>query len=66
MALIAWSGAIKGQAHRVIDMGANAVERLIVEVQSQPDAMGGRGWQRLDPIPRDIFEAMLLQSGVVK
>jgi BMFP domain-containing protein YqiC len=66
MANVIWQGTIQGTQHRVVDQGAGAAERLITEVQGAPDAMGGRGWNRLDPIPRAVFESMLVQSGVVK
>jgi hypothetical protein len=49
-----------------VDAGAGAPERLIIEVQAAPDAMGARGWSRQDLITRAQFEALLIGAGVVK
>lgn len=66
MAVVLWSGLIGTDTYRVVDLGAGTTPRLVVEVQAATDAMGGHGWNRFDPIPRDVFEALLIRSGVVK
>jgi hypothetical protein len=66
MAAVLWSGAIDTSTYRVVDLGAGQNPRLVVEVQSPPDAMGARGWSPFDPIPRPVFEQLLVKSGVVK
>jgi hypothetical protein len=66
MAAILWSGPIDTATYRVVDLGAGQVPRLLVEVQAPPDAMGGRGWTAFEPIPRAVFEQLLLKSGVVR
>lgn len=66
MAVVLWSGAIDAATYRVVDLGAGQTPRLVVEIQGQADAMGGRGWQAFDPIPRPVFEQLLIRSGVVK
>ena len=65
MPAVIWSGAVEGNTFRVIDLGVQIVPRLEVEIQQGPDAMGGRGWSRFDPIPTNVFSAMLIASGVV-
>lgn len=62
---VIWTGPVDGMAMRVVDLGPAAAERLIVEIEQPPDAMGSRGWARMDPIPRRVFERMLVQAGVV-
>jgi hypothetical protein len=64
-ARVAWQGQIAGATYRVIDLGAGLTPRVMVEIQAPADAMGGHGWQRFEPIPRDIFEAMLIAAGVI-
>lgn len=65
VATILFSGLVAGQAMRVVDRGAGAVPRLVVEQQQPADAMGTFGWSQVDPIPRQTFEALLVNSGVV-
>jgi hypothetical protein len=65
VAVVLWSGQIDASTYRVVDLGAGGNPRLIVEVQGPPDAMGGRGWAPFDPIPRPVFEQLLVKSGVV-
>jgi hypothetical protein len=65
MAAIIWTGAIQNQTLRVVDLGVGSAPRLIVEQRQPPDAMGGMGWVPMDPIPRSVFEGILLASGVV-
>lgn len=65
MATVIFSGNIIGQTTRVVDRGAGAAPRLIVEIRANADAMGGFGWVSMDPIPRDAFEALLIAAHVV-
>jgi hypothetical protein len=65
MATVLWTGQIAEGGFRVVDMGAGQTPRLIVEQQSPADAMGGHGWNRFEPIPRDVFEGILIAAGVV-
>lgn len=65
MASVIFSGTVLGQVTRVVDLGAGTNPRLVVELQLPPDAMGGRGWGMLDPIPRTVFEALLIAAHVV-
>lgn len=65
MAVIKWSGIISGQTFRVVDLGVGSVPRIQVEMQQGPDMMGQRGWGRFDPIPTEVFSAMLIAAGVV-
>jgi hypothetical protein len=58
-------GVVDANTYRVVDLGAPAVPRLLVEIQQTPDAMGARGWSRFDPIPTTVFSAMLIAAGVV-
>jgi hypothetical protein len=66
MANVIWSGDVQGATVRVVDAGAGAAERLIIEVRGPADAMGGRGWNRQDLITRAQFESLLLGAGIVK
>lgn len=60
-----WSGPIEGQTFRVVDLGASAVPRVIVEQRTGPDALGGFGWSRYEPIPTSVFSTMLVAAGVI-
>jgi hypothetical protein len=60
-----WQGPLPQGTFRVVDLGVSANPRLVVERQNDPDSLGGRGWTRFEPIPRDVFEAMLIQAGVI-
>lgn len=66
MATVIWTGQVEGKTTRVVDAGAGAPERLIIEVQAAADAMGARGWSRQDLITRAQFEALLIGAGIVK
>jgi hypothetical protein len=63
---VIWTGLIGESTYRVVDLGPGLAVRLIVEIRQPPDAMGGFGWARFDPIPSHVFQAMLLASGVVR
>jgi hypothetical protein len=63
---VIWNGEVDAQRYRVVDLGGSAEQRLIVEIQGLPDAMGARGWSRYEPIQRRVFEQMLLQAGLVR
>lgn len=65
MAVVLFSGAVLSSTMRVVDLGAGAVPRVIVEQQQQVDAMGGHGWAGVDPIPRATLEALLLAAHVI-
>lgn len=65
MAVVIFNQLVLGTTTRVVDLGAGTNPRLVVEIQQFADAMGGRGWSALDPVPRAVFEALLVQSGVV-
>lgn len=62
---VVWTGQIDTETYRVVDLGVGAPERLIVEIRGSADAMGNRGWQRFEPIPRHVFEAMLIAARVI-
>jgi hypothetical protein len=62
---VVWNGNIEDNTYRVVDLGPQSTERLVVEMRAGPDAMGGRGWQRFEPIPRNVFEQMLIAARVV-
>jgi hypothetical protein len=66
MAIVLWTGPIDNATYRVVDLGAGVNPRLVVEVQGPTDAMGGKGWAPFDPIPRPVFEQLLVKSGVVR
>lgn len=66
MATVVWTGTVDGQVVRVVDAGALAPERLIIEVQAPADAMGARGWTRQDLITRSVFQGLLIGAGVVR
>lgn len=65
MAAVIFMQTVLGTPTRVVDLGTGLTPRLIVEIQGGADAMGGRGWSGMDPIPRAVFEALLIQAGVV-
>jgi hypothetical protein len=65
MAVVIFSGAVSGQTMRVVDMGAGQTPRVVVEVQMVADAMGGRGWGPVDPIPGATLGALLLAAHVI-
>jgi len=60
-----WIGEIDALTYRVVDLGPGTAERLVVESRQPPDALGGRGWTRFEPIPRRVFEQMLIAARVV-
>jgi hypothetical protein len=62
---IAWTGLIDDNTYRVVDTGPGAPERLIVEMRGSPDAMGAPHWSRFEPIPRRVFEQMLIAARVI-
>jgi hypothetical protein len=62
---VAWTGVIDNETYRVVDNGIGADPRLVVELRQQADAMGARGWSRFEPIPRRVFEQMLIAAKVV-
>jgi hypothetical protein len=62
---VVWTGAIETDTYRVVDQGPGSPTRLIVEIRGPADAMGGRGWNRFDPIPRHIFEQLLIAAKVI-
>lgn len=66
MANVIFSGPVLNQTLRVVDHGAGTDPRIVVEVQQPPDAMGGRGWSKLDPIPRDTLQALLIAAHVIQ
>jgi hypothetical protein len=65
VATILFNGLVLSNTLRVIDMGAGATPRIIVEQRWAADAMGGFGWSSLDPIPRATLEALLLAAHVI-
>ena len=65
MANVIFSGAVGGQTMRVVDMGTGQLPRVVVELQQTADAMGGRGWAPLDPIPALTLGALLLAAHVI-
>lgn len=65
MAAVIFQGEVLDQLVRVVDGGSGTVPRIVVEIQQSPDAMGGRGWSNLDPIPRETLEQLLIASGVI-
>jgi hypothetical protein len=65
MASVIFSGVVLGGTMRVVDLGAGAVPRVVVEQQQSADAMGGHGWGPVDPIPRATLEALLLAAHVI-
>jgi hypothetical protein len=62
---VAWTGDVDGSTYRVVDAGPGLDPRLKVEVRGSADAMGARGWQPFEPIPRRVFEQMLIAAHVV-
>lgn len=60
-----WTGVIDDVTYRVVDFGAAAVDRLHVEQLGSPDRLGAARWTDLDPIPRRVFERMLIAARVV-
>jgi hypothetical protein len=65
MASVIFSGMVLQQQTRVVDLGAGATPRILVELQQPIDGMGGHGWTSLDPIPRAVLEALLLAAHVI-
>lgn len=65
MATVIFSGVVLTNTLRVVDEGAGANPRIIVEQQQPADAMGSRGWSPMDPIPRATLEALLLAAHVI-
>lgn len=65
MANVIFSGVVLASTMRVVDLGAAAVPRIIVEIRQSPDAMGGFGWSPMDPIPRATLEALLIAAHVI-
>jgi hypothetical protein len=65
MATVLFSGPVLQQVTRVVDIGAGANPRIVVELQQPVDAMGGHGWTQLDPIPRVTLEALLLAAHLI-
>ena len=65
MASVIFQQTVVGQVVRVVDAGTGTNPRLTVEIQLPADAMGGQGWNRLDPITVKMFEAILIAAGVI-
>lgn len=65
MATVIFSGAVLSQTLRVVDSGSGSVPRITVEIRESPDAMGGAGWAKLDPIPTPTLEALLIAAHVI-
>jgi len=57
---VLWMGEISGFTYRLVDMGAGAEPRVLLEQQQPPDAMGGTGWARIDvPLANVLTTAFL-------
>lgn len=56
---IIWTGVVAAATYRLVDLGAPASPRLVLELESPPDAMGGVGWSRINLPLADVLEAAL-------
>jgi hypothetical protein len=65
MATVIFSGQVAGNTMRVVDAGSGLTPRITVEIRSPSDAMGTFGWQRFDPIPTPVLEALLVAAHVI-
>jgi hypothetical protein len=65
VASVIFSGPVQNATLRVVDLGVGQTPRVVVESQQPADAMGGRGWTVLDPIPGATLGALLLAAGVI-
>jgi hypothetical protein len=55
-----WLGVVAETTYRLVDLGAGATPRLILEQQQPPDSMGGVGWARISLPLADVLETAFL------
>lgn len=65
MATILFQGPVLVDTMRVVDNGAGAPQRLVVEIRQPPDAMGGQGWLAHDTISVAQLAALLIGAHVI-
>jgi hypothetical protein len=65
LAQVLFAGPVLANTLRVVDLGAGATPRVVVEQQQPADALGSHGWAPLDPIPRATLEGLLLAAHVI-
>jgi len=57
---VVWMDQVAGATWRLVDMGASAQPRMVLEQQQPPDAMGGVGWSRISVPLADVLETAFL------